>query len=468
MRMKVLMDGITLQHVGELLGDAGSTKLIRPTCIMTYRRCIEEFVFALSFADSIVVPRHFPRVGDDQPAQQLVEESSLSNFFEPTDRQWPLDTLADPFDNDRFRTQLQARLDELKIGLKHRYFRDWIVREALTSLGNDQSLAMTIPPGDYIFSRQPAYRKCRDLQDKIPPEFIKRLRAFFDDTELIGEIFIENNASKPAMNEFLSRNILTHVANGLQNEWQYRGEGTQSIYMPHITRCSDPLSGSFNAIIPYVLADVLRVDAVKDPSTFFSRLLKLRETDDYNNLRQYFWQQSNIKEEGDRKRLGSEMFRLVEHLDKQAGLPGLLRDDVDRSFGSESTGVFVAARNIVGADKQNAQKLEQKLRVVFPSLRLVEDATPSNMIFAVDSNVTTRSNLAIKRPKEERMTKRPSKSGGGGDRITAREGSTVINRSTVENAFNKVKKEHGEDIVQLLRKVEDISAVRFSEGDFAR
>src|SRR5271170_170090 len=45
---------------------------------------------------------------------------------------------------------------------------------------------------------------------------------------------------------------------------------------------------------------------------------------------------------------------------------------------------------------------------------------------------------------------------GGGDRITAHAGATVINRSTVQNAFNKVKKEHDEGTAELLKKVADI------------
>lgn len=44
----------------------------------------------------------------------------------------------------------------------------------------------------------------------------------------------------------------------------------------------------------------------------------------------------------------------------------------------------------------------------------------------------------------------------GGDRIIAGAGATIINRSTVTNAFNRVKKEHDEGTAELIKKVADI------------
>jgi hypothetical protein len=483
LNLKLQMDGITLQHAGELLTAANSTRSIHPTCFATYKRCLEDFAFAVAFGDTVTVPKSFPRVQDDEPASLLVHDPRIKQFIEPLG---PANshTTADAFSDRKFKSQLSSRLREIRSGIKDRYYEDWITREVIISFGGDESLAKTIDPDLYRFSREPDYLCDRSLQDNIPPSFIEKLKTFLRRAAPSSVQDILQPATDAAVTEFISRNILTHVTNGLRYEWTLtKRHGEPRIYLPHITRGLAPRASSDirDVVVVPVLADVLRSESVADPSTFIDRLLFLRDTADYRELREYFKQFPSGARD-DWQRIGAEMSRVVEHWKKRAEFAALFRDTVDigEPDFTELPDEVVRALRTISLPNARAS-IKTKLEEVFPSLKLVERG---DTIIAWDGSVvvnrsTTLGNMDVtkilNKDSKESSDLRDQRTGlkqaltrtvtamsnksekeAGGDHITIGAGGTNISRSTVSNAFNRVKDGYGDDTADALKKVEEI------------
>src|SRR5258708_3842183 len=65
------LDGITFQHVAELLLERGTTANERKRCKATYWDCFEQVAFALLMSDRIALSAELPRVGNDTPGEDL-------------------------------------------------------------------------------------------------------------------------------------------------------------------------------------------------------------------------------------------------------------------------------------------------------------------------------------------------------------------------------------------------------------
>ena len=61
------MDGITLQHAGELLFDTPVTIEERNNCHETYIRSLEDFCFAYMYGEKFSHTKKFPKIQDYEP-----------------------------------------------------------------------------------------------------------------------------------------------------------------------------------------------------------------------------------------------------------------------------------------------------------------------------------------------------------------------------------------------------------------
>jgi hypothetical protein len=124
----IFFDGMTIQQVGEVVCGADSTAAIRPICVESYIRALQEFAFAIVFGGGFGTNPDLPNVGKDRPGMELIEDSALQGLFHPLQRSLGNPRLRDLLSGYSFKQSVLndiARFPADAAGV----FSEWLTRE---------------------------------------------------------------------------------------------------------------------------------------------------------------------------------------------------------------------------------------------------------------------------------------------------------------------------------------------------
>jgi len=187
-----------------------------------------------------------------------------------------------------------AHLDELDLGP----FVDFFVREVRAYLGDHESLSEEgLAPEAYVFStsvRQSHYITDRALQDLIKKEFIDDILIRLGPT-------LNRPLASSALREFISRALLTHVANYWTFDFAVEDQPHGSARLPHVTRSLirrktdqsqlDQTTENrirrlvYNGIVPHALLWVIGL--ARRRGAFMDALRESRDSQTFREIRRY-------------------------------------------------------------------------------------------------------------------------------------------------------------------------------------
>ena len=138
----VILDGITVQHVAEVLYNTAATRDIWGECFASYLSSLEDFAFGVLFGETVTLSGSMPPVGDSTPGAQLLRESALQGVLVAIQMEQPAG-IATLLNNDvklrgAVERDLEAvgRLSEDEV----EPFRHFYIREVRGYLGTDPSI----------------------------------------------------------------------------------------------------------------------------------------------------------------------------------------------------------------------------------------------------------------------------------------------------------------------------------------
>jgi hypothetical protein len=294
--LSIILDGITLQHAGELLLDSPSSQVFRSDCRLTYVQSLEDYAFASFFGERILVSGSLPEVKGDRPGAML---STLNQRIAPIERGKTAPSVADLIQRPDFREAVLADLEKLPdaYAIARAAWDEFFIREVETYLGEDGSLqARRIPRQQYKFAQnvQGVPRKEYHLQDAelqrlIPANFVSGVVSML---RRHGSL---RGASQPALEEFVSRTALTHTA----LYWWYEDVGREQLMdngarLPFVTRATlrqaeghryaDVIAELRDMLLPHALAHALS-NAQNDRGQLIRRLTEMWSDAPYPYLR---------------------------------------------------------------------------------------------------------------------------------------------------------------------------------------
>lgn len=266
MRATLLMDGITVQHAGELLFDTEATTSQRRACSQTYLRCLEDFAFAVIFGQ-FSVTGNLPLVGNESPGAELCK--AFTEFQAPFEeaKTDPPDALLDaPLGRLVIADWLSA-LSRVRRS-DFRYWVDYIRREADAYLWPADAharalLTTSCSREQYRFGKQPEYWFDAELEDCIEGQMFEVL--------VTAAASAHGHVSSDGVREFVRRSLLAHM---LIFEWyERRIQGATAteprVRLPHVTRTTviqeDTVAYQLwrvqRLMMPHILSSILGASA---------------------------------------------------------------------------------------------------------------------------------------------------------------------------------------------------------------
>ena len=232
----LMLEGITVQHAGELLFDTVTTAKLRKDCLATYLRSLEDVTFALVLGNGFAVSKNLPKVGNETPGMDLCVE--FNTYVKPVElktKSHPADLLSSTAGCRQVAEWLQALTR-----LGNQYFLFWqefIVREGQAYLepllASDKAALRngSAVAHDLIFGKD--YPFSRDLGNEIQEiNLVKRLALIIETNHKISSV---------ASIEFVTRVLVAHITifAWYQQQWKRgAGPGVPYTYVPHVTRAT--------------------------------------------------------------------------------------------------------------------------------------------------------------------------------------------------------------------------------------
>jgi hypothetical protein len=259
-----MMDGITVQHAGELLFETCATVRQRAQCATTYLRCLEDVTFALTFGGGFAVTRDLPKVGNETPGASLC--AHFSGYIRPIEEartKRPDAVIAQPGGVRAVAGWLQG-LHLLKDG-DLIFWRELALRESdayLWPQGEEAKrrlLRTDVPVSQLEFGKD--YFGVRpDLNRHVPRRLIKLLA---------DEVLLHHSIPEPNAAEFVQRFIVAHA---IIFEWYLRrrmrgaAPETPLTHLPHVTRTTFVAEEMLDRVLwrlgrlvmPLMLGEILR------------------------------------------------------------------------------------------------------------------------------------------------------------------------------------------------------------------
>ena len=337
----VILDGITTQHVGEALFDAPTTAPIRTACGRSYLRSIEDFAFGVLFGETLTLSGRMPPVGDRTPGAVLMQDPALKEFVVKVDIEQPTG-ISGLLAGVGFRSSVEedikavAQLEEPDF----ESFRHFYIREVRAYLGDHPSiLEPVLPPDSYSFSttsRKSHYVGDRALQTLIPSSFVTAM------VRVIRESASVDKVADAALNEFVSRALLTHVANYWAFDYAVEGQPHGSARLPHVTRAvirkkvdaTDPDKERqtrqrrlvYRGVVPHALLRVIAV-ARGEKDCLLDALRETRDSQQFRDIRNYLTEL--VQQLGQRDRRDAD--KLLAEIARKAGQGGFQQEPVNLS-----------------------------------------------------------------------------------------------------------------------------------------
>jgi len=269
MRTLFMMEGITVQHAGELLFDASATRHQRAKCEGTYLRSLEDVVFALVFGSGFAVSGNLPKVGDETPGADLC--CSFQDAVHTIDSSSGTpDSLIESQSGRAAVAGWIAGLAHLKNSFLP-YWQEFIVREAEASLRPRFGSDTDREKAEWEYLRRPDADRLRMTFGKNyfnAPELHEALSETFV-SQLGEEVASVQRVPKRTAEEFVRRAVVAHA---VIFEWYGRRlqEGTGPelplSHLPHVTRTTffaeeeveHKLWQLGRLIMPRVLVEILK------------------------------------------------------------------------------------------------------------------------------------------------------------------------------------------------------------------
>jgi hypothetical protein len=263
--LSCVLDGITVQHSGELLFATRATTSERSACAATYVRSLEDFAFALLYGASFTVSGSMPEVAGENPGRLLIEEYPQwhVNLDDGAPARPDVLLKTDP----AFRARVAATLRRVPNSYLRipEFWEHFILREARSSLivrtdavdgekRNRQEASAAAQrkmfasphtaPSEFIYGKVPEYFVDPELQAELDDRsFTRKLSA-----RLAMEWTIRHGIPEVILEEFVRRATLAHVVIYWWSELSVGGHLAQVIRVPHVTRsllcASEPRTGA--------------------------------------------------------------------------------------------------------------------------------------------------------------------------------------------------------------------------------
>ncbi len=386
----VILDGITTQHVGELVLDALVTSEVRGLCAKAYLQSLEDFSFGVLFGEHVTLSGRMPAVGDETPGATLLEQPEMQGFVVAVELGEP-QKIADLLDRGNLRPAVErdlrgvAHLGNAALGA----FEEFYVREARGYLGDDPSIyEPDLPPASYSFrtSKRPEhYVTNPSLQELVPQNCLTRM------VQAIQRSGSYERVASRALNELVSRGLVTHIVNYWAFDDAVKDQVNGGSRLPYVTRAhlrktvdhrSDADAGLkrqlYRGITRHALASVIAT--APDRESFLEVLRGTRETRDFVKTREYLTELVEKVNRGKRKE-ADELLALLRRKAGEAGheqetwdlsafgvgVGGPLRDGVQKAL---KPGKYYL-RKLIHESPPPSEYLKQVARV-FPELRAVE------------------------------------------------------------------------------------------------
>ncbi len=292
----ILVDGITMQHCGELLFDSALTVSNRTTNHEVYERSLEDLTFALVYGSQVSVSGSVPEIGPEghreAPGKVLIKE--LGNRFiavEGKDVMRPEDYIKAGI----VRIELEKDIGcvDNAIYQSQEFWRAWITREVPINLGDDDSLKdENISPKQLRYDKSLEYIYDPDLQRGISEETINTLLGWISSDPRT------KNKSSLALREFVCRNLVTHLA---INRWyEYAattGQWPAGFRLPYGTRSAifrlrsekeiEPIQATIDDLSRFTLYDAIKHKDKPYRGDIIGRLAGFRTLKYYRRLREH-------------------------------------------------------------------------------------------------------------------------------------------------------------------------------------
>jgi hypothetical protein len=307
--LKIVLEGITINHAGEIIFDSPKTTKERGKFPYTYLRSLEDFMQAVIFADKIVVSSRLPDVGNESPGKDLLA------MFDPKMIEWVEEVKGFSPDSVLDNESNSSILGSYLKNLNYSYFQDpgswreFIMREYITYFypkGRDKVLYEN---GKFLFGKN--YMEKSELESLISADFIKHL------IEPIQRLSLNESNIPPqkALEDFIRKTSLTHVVIGLYYK-QFVGlikvPEFDRNFISHVTRstlkfdqheCNLKERTPWLTLIPRLIAPTLKLNCTtrfEIPNAI--KLVKHNINHD-DDLKEMFSDAVHLYQIGDRSRL---------------------------------------------------------------------------------------------------------------------------------------------------------------------
>jgi hypothetical protein len=385
----IILDGLILQHVGELFFDVGSNAQLRSACRTTYRRSLEDFAFGVVFGNKLGYTGLMPRVDRARPGEQLLPilgdlalRRKDASGLEPELSRDIAEFLNDGFARAEF-LEWMARCQMLFDADPQRLWASWAIREVVTSLGEDESLRWPLAdPRDYVFAKDPPYVYDAELIAALPESAVDRL------VDLSLQYRQNENIHRESLRQFISRAMLTHiVVMFCQQEGVRATYGENVLRIPFATRASVLLSQDESKVtyfrkllVPHLVTLMLRECRERDPQVLIAHLRYLREEDPHIRRVREFFHDALVLLQSDPR---SNKFEKLQRALHQAGTKSTSNESLAAGFTVSPSGVSTAISGAAAllrffrpqlyalrqvAAPANLNEYEKLLSSVFPEL----------------------------------------------------------------------------------------------------
>lgn len=366
-----VIDGIVLQHAGELLFDTAATSTARTLGRSIYSACLEDFAFAIVYGKSFITPGALIQVGGEIPGEILADRFHFMRRKPSVEGVSfsPDDLLRTPIYRERIISDLLHLDKALTIGKEH--WEHWIVREARVYLGNHSSLFDRDCKAEELqFGKFPPYACDKALQAKIPRKLVDHLVGCLS--------HVCQGYSRAVLEEFVQRCVLTLDV----ISWWYDAQSTKissGIRLPFSVRSMIKQSAVIvgkvvpkrrvarRLLVRHALADIFSPNQCNTRDEVIECLIAIRDLPPYTTIRKHWLDLENELESGNDKGIDQLIYDIRNCAVRGDLLPVGVQCDRETLDDQHRTTIRRALRNLAPYKEQEYQ---ERMDRIFPELAL--------------------------------------------------------------------------------------------------
>lgn len=290
---QISLDSMIVNNVWELISNEGRLDEIIRRCNRTYRRCLEDFAFAIVYSSKITTGNKF-RQGYNEGSDKRVA------FLEQLGDLWFPQMLDDGvhsgklLEQESIRKQIMRDFEGLSRCLEGDSWplREWMIYDAYRHLGQHESLReIKQSSDDYLYNIEsnPFYRHA-DLEKSLGEFATGRLAEFLrSGISFHSELYVEE-----ALRNYVRLSVLSNVT--VMHEYDVSCKG-QGIYrLPHAVRCSIQRETTYdpdtqqqrvlrNLVVQHALHTAFKSVSTLDRRSLVTVLMNLRDEKPFVKMR---------------------------------------------------------------------------------------------------------------------------------------------------------------------------------------